>query len=640
MGLIARFSIVGVTVSVLVAGSLAAFIETQVSTVLLANIAARAADQVDHLGLTGYVTVADFSAPHAPEQLASVAERLNPIFNDIRADGTGVIRLQMFATDGTILYSDLPTKRGEVVDLANEPSLVTALNGQSVHDVSDLEGPENNELRAQYGQALEVYIPVDIQGQVVGAYEIYQDLGPALAVRPVVWGGVLGGFALLLVALLGVVQTAAVLIRRQQQTLAHHAFHDVLTSLPNRALFLDRVSQALRRKKQQPAVLIVDIDGLKLVNDSLGHDVGDQLLLAVAGRLRDCLAPGDTAARLGSDEFGILLEDVPDVTAAIASAKSMLAALRVPVAIDGQELLPTVTIGIALSAAETPSAETLVLEADQALARAKRRSKDCFEVFNNTMANHAPVRLALETDLRRAVERHELRLYYQPVLSLTDGRIVEVEALVRWQHPERGLVQPMSFIPVAEETGLIVAIGQWVLEESCRQAAEWRSRLGAFAPTVAVNLSARQLQRPELLFDVRQALRTAQLEPSSLKLELTESVIMQDAEATDTTLHALKALGIGLAIDDFGTGYSSLAYLKRFPVDTLKIDRSFVDGLGTDPQDTAIVQSIVALAQALGLSVTGEGVETTGQRDGLKSLGCDRAQGFLFARPCPAYDLE
>jgi len=558
----------------------------------------------------------------------------------MRDDGSGVIRLQMFATDGTILYSDLASKRGEAFDLAAEDHLVAALQGKTEHEVSDLEGPENGELKEHYHQALEVYQPIDFGGDVVGVYEVYQDLGPARTIRPLVWGSVLGGFALLLVALLGVVRTAAILIRRQQQALSHHAFFDRQTDLPNRALFVDRVDAALARQASRPkAIVLVYAGGVNLVNDSLGHAAGDGLMLAVARRLTACVGPDDTLARLNNKKFGILLTDASDAAHAIRYATDILDALRAPLAVDGRELFATPCIGIAVSTAETGSAEALLRDADTALSRARVRDKDGYVMFDTTMLNHAAERLTLETDLRRALDRAEFCLHYQPILSLRDGQVLEVEALVRWNHPERGLIGPDLFIPVAEDTGLIIALVQWILEEACRQAAAWHAEFGDRAPTMGVNLSARQFQQPELLAGIRRALRMARLDPSALKLEITESVLMADAQSTVETLHSLKAFGIGLAVDDFGTGYSSLAYLKLFPVDTLKVDRSFVDGLGEDPQDTAIVHSVVALAKALGLSVTDEGIETETQRQHLRDLGCERGQGYLFARPCSAADL-
>jgi diguanylate cyclase (GGDEF)-like protein len=430
---------------------------------------------------------------------------------------------------------------------------------------------------------------------------------------------------------------------RAEEALEHQSLHDALTGLPNRALFVDRLDHAFGRADRETslvAVLFLDLDNFRLINDSLDHEAGDLLLMSVGQRLLECVAPTDTVARLGGDEFSILLEDVPDAGAALACAKRIQEHLRWPLVLNGHELFPTASIGIAVSGPESRSPKGLLRDADAAMCRAKTRGKDAYEMFDLSMATRAAERLALESDLHRALERGEFRVHYQPIFSLGDGDIVEVEALVRWQHPERGLISPIDFIPVAEETGLIVPLGQWVLVTACRQAAEWQRAYPDRAPTMGVNLSARQFQRPELLADIHEALTASGLDPRGLKLEITESVIMQDAEATTATLIALKELGIRLAIDDFGTGYSSLSYLKRFPVDTLKIDRSFVDGLGVDSQDTAIVRSIVALAKALGLSVTGEGIETSVQSAELRELDCDRGQGYLFARPQPPELIE
>ena len=390
MGLVARFSIVGLTVGMLIAGTMAWFIETQLTDLLLTNVAARATDQVERLGLTGYITAADFTPPYTPERLASIATRLDPVFADLHDEESGVIRLQMFAQDGTILYSDVPDLRGEQVDLSTEDHIVGALQGHVEQEVSNLDGPENSTLRQTFDSALEVYVPVNLGGEIAGAYEIYQDLGPVHAVRPVVWGAILSGFALLLVALLGVVQTAALLIRRQQQTLTHHAFHDALTDLPNRELFLDRVGHALARRAQNPvAVLFLAVDDLKLVNDSLGHAAGDRLVVAVAERLHGCLTPGDTVARLGGAEFSILLEDVRDAAAAAVCAEKILASLRAPLAVDGRDLFPTASIGIAVSTPEGGSAEALLGDAETAMTRASARGKDRYEVFNGSMAGRA-----------------------------------------------------------------------------------------------------------------------------------------------------------------------------------------------------------------------------------------------------------
>jgi EAL domain-containing protein (putative c-di-GMP-specific phosphodiesterase class I) len=345
----------------------------------------------------------------------------------------------------------------------------------------------------------------------------------------------------------------------------------------------------------------------------------------------------DTVARLGGDEFTILLEEVVQPEDTTAAADRIAHVLRDPICIEGRDVFVSASIGIALGEPGRDGPSSLLRNADLAMYQAKSAGKARYARFNAGMNTRAVERLELETALRRALERGEFRLYYQPILSLADERVCEVEALIRWAHPERGLVPPGVFIPVAEETGLIVPIGQWVLEEACRQVRTWQAWRGTDRPLVlSVNLSARQFQHPDLVADIERALRVTGLDPCTLKLEVTESVVMQDAAAATTTLQQLKVLGIQLAIDDFGTGYSSLAYLKRFPVDTLKIDRSFVDGLGSDGQDTAIVQSVVALAKTLQLDVTGEGVETPTQAAHLRALGCDRAQGYLFARPLPA----
>ena len=425
--------------------------------------------------------------------------------------------------------------------------------------------------------------------------------------------------------------------------LRHQAFYDGLTGLPNRTRVLDLLEQALRRahRQQQPvAVLFLDLDNFKVVNDSLGHKAGDLLLTNVARRLESCLRASDTAARLGGDEFILLVEGISGPGDARAVADRLAEALRAPFLVEGREVFVTASIGIALSrTGEDP--ESLVRTADLAMYQAKSSGKAGYAVFEPQMHVRARRRLEIETDLRRAIDRGELRVCYQPIVRLESGAIEEVEALVRWQHPQRGLVPPSEFIPIAEETGLIVPLGRWVLDHVCRQVRDWQVAGGSAAHLmVSVNLSARQFHDPQLVQDVASILREADLSPSDLKLEITESAAMIEAEATEKVLRALKALGIQLAIDDFGTGYSSLAYLKRFPVDTLKIDRSFVDGLGEDPQDTAIVRSVVALAQALGLSVTAEGVETPVQQAQLRLLGCDHGQGYLFSRPLAADELE
>ena len=428
-----------------------------------------------------------------------------------------------------------------------------------------------------------------------------------------------------------------------EEQLRHQAFHDPLTQLPNRALFMDRLEHALVRRERSEkavAVLFLDLDNFKLVNDSLGHEFGDRLLVSVAERLRRCLRAEDTAARFGGDEFAILLEDLTDANDAVRVADQITRALKAPFALESREVFVTTSIGIALGTSERQRPTDILRNADVALYQAKDRGKATWEVFDATMNVLAVDGLDVAADLRRAIERGELAVYYQPQLDLPTGEIMGWEALVRWMHPERGPVPPEVFLSIAEETGLIVQIGSLVLEEACRQAKEWQE-LHPAADTslkMSVNLSARQLQRPdELIREVVRILEKTGLAPGSLVLEITESMIMEDAEHNVDVLGRLKDLGIRVAVDDFGTGYSNLAYLKRFPVDMLKVDKSFVDGLGENSEDMAIVEAVVSLAHALGMSTIAEGIETTEQLERLQALGCQLGQGYYFSEPLPAH---
>jgi diguanylate cyclase (GGDEF)-like protein/PAS domain S-box-containing protein len=431
--------------------------------------------------------------------------------------------------------------------------------------------------------------------------------------------------------------------RALEQKLAHQAFHDPLTALPNRALFMNRLSHAIARTARRPdtvAVLFLDLDRFKVINDSLGHHVGDHLLVEVSARLRECLRPADTVARLGGDEFAVLLEDIDGWGEATRVAERIAAVLERAFVCEGREVFVTTSVGIAFSHSGLTGPEEILRDADVAMYHAKSKGKARYEVFDGRTQSSALDRLDLEIDLRGAVARQEFRLHYQPVVDLTSGRIVEVEALIRWEHRQRGLLPPSDFITLSEETGLIVPIGMWVLEEACRQVHAWQAEYETKPPLIlSVNLSARQFQQASLVPDIAELLQETGLPPSCLKLEITESVVMQDAPATLARLHAFKALGVQLAIDDFGTGYSCLSYLKRFPIDVLKIDQAFVRGLGADPEDTAIVRAIVTVAKNLDLSVTAEGIETVEQLTHLRELGCDRGQGYYFARPLAADPL-
>jgi diguanylate cyclase (GGDEF)-like protein len=431
-----------------------------------------------------------------------------------------------------------------------------------------------------------------------------------------------------------------------EAALSHQAFHDSLTKLPNRALLKDRIDHAVARAERRGralAVLLADLDGFKGVNDSLGHAAGDLLLTAVSDRLADSVRPTDTCARLGGDEFAVLLEDLASPNDWQVVANRIMEALREPFDLDGKEIFVRASIGAAVRAGDSrEAADELLRNADVAMYMAKSQGKNRFELFCPTMHSEMLRRLDLEAELRRAVETgDEFVLHYQPTVVLQTGEISGVEALVRWNHPTRGLVPPLEFIPVAEETGLIGRLGEWVLREACRQAVAWDEEVaGAIRKeppmTISVNLSARQLQHDSLVPMVRSVLEETGLEPRRLILEITETAVMNDHVTTIVKLQQLKDLGVGLAIDDFGTGYSSLAYLRRFPIDVLKIDRSFVDGVTEGSQKAALLRTIVELGRTLNLKTVAEGIEEHSEMHQLRSLDCDLGQGYYFARPLEA----
>jgi diguanylate cyclase (GGDEF)-like protein/PAS domain S-box-containing protein len=422
-----------------------------------------------------------------------------------------------------------------------------------------------------------------------------------------------------------------------ERRLVHDAFHDSLTNLPNRALFSDllgrSIGRAQRREDYRFAVLFLDIDRFKIVNDSLGHIIGDQLLVAVARRLESCVRPGDTVARLGGDEFTILVDDIAEVSDATRVADRILRELQRPFNLSGQEVFTSTSIGIALSQTGYERADDLLRDADLAMYRAKALGKARYEVFDTMMHARAVGLLQLETDLRRALDRDEFKVHYQPIIDLRKGHVVGFEALVRWQHPQRGLVMPDEFIPVAEETGLIVPVGREVLREACRQLHEWRHAFQNLTLSVSVNLSGKQFRQPDLVDQIERILDAWQLPPATLRLEITESVIIDNTEAAIDTLSRLRAIGVRLDLDDFGTGYSSLSYLHRFEMDAIKIDRTFVSAVGDRGENSAIVRTIVNLARNLELEVIAEGVETPEQLAILRALDCEQVQGYLFARP-------
>jgi diguanylate cyclase (GGDEF)-like protein len=422
-----------------------------------------------------------------------------------------------------------------------------------------------------------------------------------------------------------------------EMQMAHKAMHDALTGLPNRTLFHDRLKHAVMRAKRHQSmlgVMFLDLDGFKPINDGLGHDVGDQLLKALGRRLQEGLRASDTAARFGGDEFMVLCEDVADEQHVISIAERLQAAISEPFMIAGHELTVSSSMGIVVSGGHEESADSLIRNADAAMYRAKRQGES-YEVFDDGMRSRVRARARTESDLHRAIESREFRLLYQPQVDLHSGRIVGLEALLRWDHPERGVVEPAEFLWLAEETGMITKIGEWALRQACVQARAWGTHNGA-PLRVSVNLSARQHRDPNVVDMVERILTETRTDPAVLCLEINESALVNDAESAGPTLDALKRLGVKLSIDEFGTGHSSLGTLKRFPLDMVKVDRSFVSGLGQDTEDAAIVTAIINLAHSLGLQTVADGVETKEQVDELRALGCDIGQGFYFARPRPS----
>ncbi|WP_025225386.1 putative bifunctional diguanylate cyclase/phosphodiesterase [Fimbriimonas ginsengisoli] len=425
--------------------------------------------------------------------------------------------------------------------------------------------------------------------------------------------------------------------KRLESELTYNAFHDRLTGLPNRALFMDRLAQRLRLEGREPslcAVLFIDLDNFKVINDSLGHATGDSLLVAVAERFQTVLRQSDTIARLGGDEFTVLLDRVetPDEVNVVASR--IIKAMERAFVVGNSEMFVTTSIGIATSADGQADAHRLLRDADTAMYEAKAQGKNSFAIYDNRMNELAVERLELEWDLRNALDHKQLSLVFQPIVDIRTGKMLEVEALLRWEHPTRGMISPTLFIPIAEETGLICSIGLWVFREACYQLHRWGEQYKDLI--IGVNVSARQFHQPDFVQQVKRTLSELRVEPCRIKLEITETAMLHDLDTIRSVLEQLRSLGLRIAIDDFGTGYSSISYLSRLPVDTLKIDRSFIIPLGEDKRTDGVVKAMIAMAASLGLQVTSEGIETPQQLEVLRSMGCDRGQGYLFARPLPA----
>jgi diguanylate cyclase (GGDEF)-like protein len=512
----------------------------------------------------------------------------------------------------------------DVYPLSEFPETLRVLESRevSVVDPRDPDAdPSEVRFLVELGGQLMFQIPMLVNGQSIGTVELMSRSGAQLLDRQIAIAQTMANEA-------GVLFENA----RLYEQIRHQAFYDHLTRLPNRALFGDRASHALARRSggdhRRPALLFVDIDDFKVVNDRFGHEIGDQVLAGVAARLQGLLRVGDTVARLSGDEFGILIEDVVDQAEAELVAARVVAAFEHPLELEGRLVPVSVSVGVDVAEPGADS-ETLIRNADFAMYGAKQTGKGRFHIYAPAERAMADEGARLRSDLRSAVDRNELRVHYQPIVDLWTGAVTAVEALVRWHHPERGLLAPAAFVPIAEETGAIIELGAWVLDTACARTRFWQVADPGLA--VSVNLSGRQLQDARLIPDVRHALDRSGLDPASLILEVTESVLVADP-ATEAILRDLKAIGVRLAIDDFGTGYSSISYLRRFPIDILKIDREFTRDIES-PQGEALFKGIVQLGRSLGLRIVAEGIETEGQRRHIVRSSCDFGQGYLFGRP-------
>jgi diguanylate cyclase (GGDEF)-like protein/PAS domain S-box-containing protein len=443
-----------------------------------------------------------------------------------------------------------------------------------------------------------------------------------------------------------IVQAQDITERKQAEASLHRAaFYDGLTGLPNRGLFTEHLERALKQMEVDNehlfAVLFLDLDRFKNINDSLGHVVGDQLLTAVARRLQNCVRDEDTVSRFGGDEFAVLLNGIKSPTDALDTTERILREIEAPFRLSGYDVFTSASIGLSLSSIEYHTTEEILRDADTAMYRSKEQGKGRFEIFDKAMHARAISRLQLESELRQALERDELEVFYQPIMHLEHGRIAGFEALLRWQHPERGMISPAEFIPVAEDTELIIPIGNWVLRKACRQLREWQTSHPSHPPlTISVNLSGKQFKQPDLVEQIKQTLYQTKLDPRCLRLEITESMVMEDAEGATAMLRQLRSINVQISIDDFGTGYSSLSYLHRFPVNILKIDQSFVGRMSMDEESMGIVETVITLAQKLKMDVVAEGIETDEQRQKLIALNCPYGQGYLFSPPVSAADAE
>jgi len=633
--LLATFAIVSLIPLATLGFGLFWFLQGQIRSRAL-DSARNSATLVARSSLEPILEHTDLSAPVT----ARLRQRLDSSRHQLHA--AGVVRIKLWNLGHKVVYSDRRSLIGRTFPPSED--LLEAAEGRVVSDVSDADEAENVEDHG-FGKMLEVYVPLRAAGGSVGSiFELYMPYAPVQAAITSDLRALalilLAGVAFLWATLFPIVARASKRLRRHAAEAEYLALHDRLTGLPNRALYLDRGRQALlgaTRRGERVGVLVVDIDRFKEINDTLGHRYGDELLRQVEPRLRSALRAGDTVARLGADEFGLLLADVSGSEGAIDVVNRVRQALETPFVVDGVPVAVEATVGLAVFPDHAENVDDLLQKADVALHAAKA-AKVGWQLYESHADEHNRDRLTLLPQLREALTRGQLALHYQPQLDLVAGKVTSVEALVRWRHPERGLLPPADFLPVAEQTGLIHSLTRYVLDEALRQCKQWRC--ADFDLGVSVNLSARSLGSNDLAAQVRRLLDQHDLDASALTLELTESAIMSDPFRAVVVLGQLRRMGVRLSIDDFGTGYSSLAYLKRLPVTEIKIDRTFVSNVTADEDDAAIVLSTIQLAQSLRLDVVAEGVETAATYDALAAFGCRRLQGYYVARPLPASQLE
>jgi diguanylate cyclase (GGDEF)-like protein len=568
------------------------------------------------------------------------------------AQGLDVVKVKVYDTRGLTVFSTDARQIGQ--DKRANTGFRAALGGTAASEITYRDHFDAWEGEITDRNIIATYVPVRIQeaAPVEAVMEVYSDVTPLVAklgrTQIQIVAGVIGALSLLYLLMLWMTGRSDRILREQEaervageERIRYQAYHDPLTGLPNRTSFVEHLEEAIRRSKRfgwSLGLMFLDLDRFKRVNDSLGHEAGDELLRIAAGRLQGCIRESDMLFRMGGDEFTVLLENVKGAEEAAAVAVRMSQAVAEPIELRHHELAATVSIGIALYPKDDQTGERLVESADTAMYRAKDLGRNRYAFFTQEMNDRVESQLVLEAGLQRAVRNDEFVLHYQPRVAAATRRVVGVEALLRWQHPERGLVPPNEFIPLLEESGLIVPVGARVLESACRQNKAWQDA-GLPPMRVSVNISSRQFRTGSLEETVREALRASGLAPEWLEIELTESLLVENSEHAVAVMERLKAIGVAISIDDFGTGYSSLGYLKRFPIDSLKIDRSFVKDLRTSATDAAIVDAISALAHSLGLGLVAEGVEEAGQAEFLRARYCTEMQGYLFGRPVPPEEM-